>query len=123
MKRPTKKDVNDYLLKCKFVLCLDHGFIPARNLRKKPGIIEEGLNYDDVKDVLIKLEFEDYVAGPELDEDRFAGYVWLFGKWINSKEFYIKIKCNELDTHGEKLLNVYCLSFHYSEHPLNYPFK
>jgi hypothetical protein len=45
------------------------------------------------------------------------GEMWVFGKWLNKIEVYIKI------TLGSEKDPVICISFHPAEHPMNYPLK
>jgi len=67
--------------------------------------------------VLEELKAEDYSQGP-LEEKLYGGSdMWVFGKTIKSREVYIKI------TMGMKGASVICISFHLSEHKLNYPLK
>lgn len=69
------------------------------------------------KEVLKELKKEDYSTGPM--EDKLYGNVsmWVFGKVVKGKEIYIKI------TLGKAGTNVICISFHTSQHPMNYPLK
>lgn len=63
------------------------------------------------------LKVEDYSEGPIEDNMRGILPMWVFGKTIKGKEVYIKISM------GKKNLSTICISFHISEHPINYPFK
>jgi len=67
--------------------------------------------------VIRSLKIEDYSQGP-LDE-KMHGILpmWVFGKCVNGKEVYIKISLGTENNH------VVCISFHLSEHSINYPFK
>lgn len=66
-------------------------------------------------DVLLNLKIVDYCEGP-LKNDQFGSSpMWVFGAEIKKNEIYIKITC--LPT------KAFCISFHISEYPLNYPFK
>lgn len=58
---------------------------------------------------------DDYIKGPESDHNGEAGEIWVFGKSIENKEVYIKIKIISDDCK--------CLSFHEATSPLNYHFK
>ena len=67
--------------------------------------------------ILENLKSTDYSEGP-LEETLYRGSnMWVFGKVVNLQEVYIKV------TIGPPGSNVICISFHISEHPMNYPFK
>jgi hypothetical protein len=76
------------------------------------------MNFSNFKAELLGLSVLDYCSGPEQDRGQ-SGMIWVFGKEINSREFYIKLKI--CDTHPGKL--AICLSFHKAEQTLRYPFK
>lgn len=67
---------------------------------EKWNIIERRKNYaatfeltiESIKTILMELTIDDYVSGPEEDRDRPGEYVWKFGKDIEDKQFYIKLK-------------------------------
>ena len=60
---------------------------------------------------------QDYVQGPVIDELNKQKEIWVFGKDVKGREVYIKISL------GYQNGQTICISFHISEHPLNYPFK
>lgn len=68
-------------------------------------------------DVLKSLKIENYSEGP-LDE-KLHGILsmWVFGKEVKQQEIYIKISM------GQENSEVICISFHFPEHSINYPFK
>jgi hypothetical protein len=69
------------------------------------------------KEIIAGLQTEDYVDGPLQEKMRGILPMWIFGKEVKKKEVYIKISM------GVENSKVICISFHYAEHPLNYPFK
>lgn len=85
-------------------------------------LIELGLNYKLVKEELLGLLPQDYSEGPKKDLDQ-ANYkdesIWIFGKTIQNKKIYIKLKIRENKNQEE----VVCISFHIAKHPMNFPFK
>jgi hypothetical protein len=90
-----------------------------RTSRDKNFVTMTQLEYsiEDVKNELKGLEFRDYAEGP-VEETLYKGAdMWVFGKVIQSKEIYIKI------TMGQPSSKVLCISFHFAEGPLNYPYK
>jgi len=60
---------------------------------------------------------EDFSQGPLSEKMLGILPMWVFGKQVKKKEIYIKISMG-----GENCEADY-ISFHISEHPLNYPFK
>lgn len=69
------------------------------------------------KEIILNLQSEDYSEGPLEEKMRGILPMWVFGKEINQNEVYIKISM------GGENSNVICISFHISEHPMNYPYK
>jgi len=69
------------------------------------------------KAILETLEKKDYSEGP-LEEKLYGGAdMWVFGKTIKKKEVYIKITMGAMDS------SVICISFHLSQHKMQYPLK
>jgi hypothetical protein len=90
--------------------------IPDREKNLKT-LEEMGLTTYDVRIELMKLTYEDYIAGPKQDHDpEYGGEIWEFGKTVEKEEIYIKIK---MTSNGKPV----CLSFHYPEKQISYPFK
>jgi hypothetical protein len=77
-----------------------------------------GFTKKNCKDVILSLSVDDYCDGPKQDKDR-PGEIWEFGKLIEGKEVYIKLKVAQV---GEKKL-AKCLSFHVAEYSLYFPFR
>lgn len=69
------------------------------------------------KVVIENLRVEDYVQGPVVDELNRLGEMWVFGKDVKGREIYIKVML--IDSTCQTI----CISFHFAEHPLFYPFK
>lgn len=63
------------------------------------------------------LRTEDYSSGPLDEKMRGILPMWIFGKQVKKNELYIKVSM------GIENSSAVCISFHMSEHPLNYPFK
>jgi len=70
-----------------------------------------------VKEILKQLTAEDYSVGPLPDKLYQISDMWVFGKNIKTREVYIKIQL------GKPNSETICISFHFAEHPMNYPFK
>ncbi|MCF0190129.1 MAG: toxin [Marinilabiliaceae bacterium] len=67
--------------------------------------------------VIENLKTEDYVQGPVVDELNRLGEMWVFGKDVRGREIYIKVQIAVTTS------QTICISFHFAEHPLVYPFK
>ncbi|HMX40280.1 MAG TPA: hypothetical protein PKD78_08135 [Saprospiraceae bacterium] len=75
------------------------------------------LGVSDVKQILGSLHAVDYAQGPLLDRMFGGADMWVFGQQIKGREIYIKI------TMGRPGSGVICISFHFAEYPMSYPFK
>lgn len=80
-------------------------------------LLELEYSTGDVKRELRSLAVRDYSEGPLPDLLHKGTDMWVFGKAIESKEVYIKI------TVGQPSDKVLCISFHFSEKSLSYPYK
>lgn len=69
------------------------------------------------KEIISNLKLEDYSDGPLEEKMRGILPMWIFGKEVRQKEVYIKISMGLENSHA------ICISFHISEHPINYPYK
>ncbi|HOJ78435.1 MAG TPA: hypothetical protein PLZ08_10035 [Bacillota bacterium] len=77
------------------------------------------LEYDseDVRRELSQLEISDYIENIVDDKDSKLPPFWVFGKVINAKEIYIKLKIKSPK-------KIFCVSFHYAKYKLkNSPYK
>ncbi len=63
-----------------------------------------------------RLTFKEYYQGP-LDDTKHGGVYWVFGKQIKGKEIYIKINI------GKEDYPVIIISFHISDHKMEFPLK
>lgn len=70
------------------------------------------------EEIILNLSASDYCDGPNKDPDR-AGDVWIFGKEVNGKVIYIKLKTFIAD----KKICAKCLSFHEASYSMSWPFK
>lgn len=96
------------------------------NLRSKKEnrdtMIALGYTNDDVINEICSLSPRYYSEGP-LPEYDTSNEVWIFGRIIQDKEVYIKIKLIGMNNQGEEIDTVYCLSFHFARECLNYPHR
>ena len=102
---------------------IDENFILIKSKKDKTEFSTSftllNLNYDtyDIIDILKKLSLEDYSETLiDKDDDR-PPLLFVFGKNINDKMVYIKLKIK-----GEARRKVLCLSFHYAEYDMNFPY-
>lgn len=85
-------------------------------------LIELGLKYKDVKQEILSLTPKEYSQGPVLDKDQINykdEYFWIFGKNIQNKLVYIKLKIRKTNDHEETL----CMSFHFPKHTMKFSLK
>ena len=87
-----------------------------KNLR---SLDKYGLSIKTVKHILKNLGSEHYFKGPCQDDKEKNDYCWwFFGKEINSRMFYIKVRIV-----GEEH-KVICLSFHEAEYEIShFPYR
>lgn len=69
------------------------------------------------KEIINSLKVQDYSEGPLEEKMHNILPMWVFGKQVNRQEVYIKVSM------GNENSQAVCISFHISEHPINYPFK
>lgn len=77
------------------------------------------LNYDsfDIADRLKELTIREYSETLFDRDDNHPPLLFVFGKDINDKQVYIKLKIK-----GNKGKRVLCLSFHYAEKEMKFPY-
>jgi hypothetical protein len=80
-------------------------------------ILALGLKRIHIKEILRQLRTEDYSQGPLPDTLYQQSPMWVFGKMVKEKEIYIKIQLGPPNT------ETVCISFHFAEQKMNYPFK
>lgn len=74
----------------------------------------------DAEDVVVHLEtlsIEDYSETLVDKKDLNPPLLFVFGKMINGKQVYIKLKIK-----GDSARFVLCVSFHYAKHPMRFPY-
>jgi hypothetical protein len=83
--------------------------IPREKNRK--SMAQYGLLLKDVSDAIRELTYDNYVRGPEPDDDpNEKDPVWIFRTYVDADAFYVKIK---LVSNSQRLK---ILSFHTSEY-------
>lgn len=81
----------------------------------------KAINYRDVDvyRMVQKLEVPDYSSGPLRDDRGRPRDLWVFGKFVEEYEVYIKLTVHV----AEGVVWAVCVSFHEAEWPLTYPYK
>lgn len=84
------------------------------------GYLMLDLDYDalDVVERLKELTIAEYSETLIDKDDDKPPLLFVFGKDINSRLIYIKLKIK-----GEQTKRVLCLSFHYAKHDMVFPYK
>ena len=115
--RSEKKAVKAFLEELKVVL-EDEDFDIADNLL----IIKSSkdLDYDssDIVERLKELTVSEYSETLIDKDDDKPPLLFVFGKDINNKRIYIKLKIK-----GTITKKILCLSFHYAKHDMEFPYK
>jgi len=116
-----REKVRDFLQSIKETIAnpvADQGWVLVPRPENKECILQLGFKYQDISETLLDLSVEDYCEGPCQDRDQ-PGDLWVFGKVIENKAVYIKIK---LASFGP-LRIVRVISFHFADYTLDHPFK
>lgn len=95
--------------------------IGSHTYTSKTYLFLEKIGFTDerVREEMASLCVEDYSAGPLRDDKNRPRDLWVFGKYIESFEVYIKFTVYMLDGSIEAI----CVSFHEAERPLTYPYR
>ncbi len=127
--KTSKKEVKVFLEKLKEILN-DKNFNINDNLliiksckdemKYSTGYTLMDLDYDsnDIVEKLKELRISEYSETLIDKDDDKPPLLFVFGKDINNKLIYIKLKIKE--STKKKVL---CLSFHYAKYPLQFPYK
>ena len=67
-------------------------FILANREKNRDFMLEYGLLINDIKEIILNLEIDDYYKGPEKDEAGFEGEIWIFTPTFQNIKLYIKIR-------------------------------
>ena len=116
-----REKVRDFLQSVKETIAnpiSDQGWVLVPRPENKECILQLGFKYQDISETLLDLSVEDYCEGPCRDRDQ-PGDLWVFGKVLENKAVYIKIKLASLGP----LRIVRIISFHFADHTLDHPFK
>lgn len=127
--RSEKKDVKAFLEELKEILNakefnIDNDLMIVKSnkdeIEYSTGYLMLDLDYDalDVVERLKELTIAEYSETLVDKDDDKPPLLFVFGKDINSRLVYIKLKIK-----GEQTKRVLCLSFHYAKHDMVFPYK
>ena len=94
------------------------GWVLIPRPENKDCILALGFRPSDIANTILSLSVVNYCEGPCHDHDQ-PGQLWVFGKVIDNKEVYIKLKLASLSI----LKMVRIISFHFARETLNYLFE
>jgi hypothetical protein len=116
----TKEEVETFLRDFKQKMAARVGGYSVIFSRERPKNLQTQLDLElkefEKEKYLSELTVEDFYKGPTQDVDG-GPDLWEFGKMVKSKEMYIKISIGKLNK------PVRCVSFHFPEREIKYPFK
>ncbi len=113
----SEPEVEKYLKELKMKMKIfDILFLDERG-KNSQALLDLEISPGKRKEIISHLQSEDYSEGPLEEKMRGILPMWVFGKEIKQNEVYIKISM------GVENSNIICISFHISEHPMNYPYK
>ena len=112
-KQEVESFLNDFKTKMRFFQII---FLDDRG-KNAQAILDLEISPIKRKEIIEKLIVEDYSEGPLEEKMRGILPMWVFGREVKKTEVYIKISM------GKENSQTICISFHPSEHPINYQFK
>jgi hypothetical protein len=110
--------VRSLLLSVKFAIQKDNWTFSTIREKNMDTLTDLGIGFHEVKNEVLSLSVTNYCSGP-LKDPKMGGEVWVFGKIIEGKEIYIKLKLMG----DQRDQRVAVLSFHPPDRPLSYYFK
>lgn len=113
MNEEKKEIIRRFLIEFKKIVTTGRGLDVVPRRQNIEALAELGLTKRNRRDEIMTLSVSDYCEGPEADRDK-PGNIWIFGKRINEREVYIKLKI----AHVGKERIAKCLSFHIATFPL-----
>ncbi len=97
---------------------IDHDLFLLPNQKNTKTLLELDYSAEDVVEELLKLDVSNYSHSLLDIKNNNPPHLHVFGRIIKEKEIYIKLKVRI--SNEEKII---CISFHYPEHTMNYPYK
>ncbi len=112
-----KKQIRNFLRSLKKIAARSGIYVIPRD-KNQQALADLGLTRQNRFEIIMSLSVLNYCSGPEPDRDK-PGHVWTFGKIVEGKSVYIKLKVANTDR-GQIAK---CISFHAAEFPLTFPCK
>lgn len=109
--------VDDFLTEFKVKLKIWNVVFLSNRQKNTQTLAELEISVNEAIDVLANLSVTDYSEGPVTDQMLSGADMWVFGRDVKGHEIYIKV------TLGRVSSPVICISFHFAEYPMKYPFK
>lgn len=129
--RSEKKEIVKFLKELHQILCdksfdADENLVVIKSKKEKNKeqfstpytLLDLGFDSMDLADSLRELTVEEYSETKIDRDDENPPMLFVFGKEICSRLIYIKLKIK-----GEKRKRVLCLSFHYAERNMEFPYS
>lgn len=116
----TKESVKDFLKEVKMTMVTKNEQYDTWDLvnrsKNLESLAELGFTLPDVFNTILSLSVDNYCDGPTRDMTE-RGDCWIFGKIIDGKEVYIKLKLASISV----IKKVRIISFHIAEEAMCYP--
>jgi len=112
-----KEAIRRFLREFKHIVTSGRGIDIVDRVKNTQALARLGLTKKNCREEILSLSLEDYCGGPKRDKDR-PGEVWEFGKLVEGKEVYIKLKIARVG----RVKLAKCISFHEAEWGLWFPF-
>lgn len=119
----SSKDVKSFLTQLKDVIddpnfSIEKNFFWNSKIENKSTLLD--LDYDlyDVVKILSELDIQNYSETVFDSDNDNPPLLFVFGKEISKKEIYIKVKVR---INPER--KIVCVSFHWAQHTILYPYK
>jgi len=115
----TKSDVEDFLTQVQNIINTQNGFYLKDRRKNMKALTNYNIPIESVKYFIEYLDVQHYSKGPEQDDqDEYDHSWWFFGRVIDNRMFYIKLR---IITKAKQ--QVVCLSFHPAKYPIDFPYK
>lgn len=100
--------IRQQLIQIKSIITKDENGETFSILRRKKNndfMMKYSLYTEDIKNIFLDLEVDDYLSGPEQDEGGYEGEVWIFNPIFQDIKLYVKLRLQD-----NKI--VVCISMH-----------
>jgi len=117
-----KDDIKVFLLQAKKLISEGRCDFFDKREKNMKTLAALGFKIPHMKQEILNLTPKNYYRGPKEDigKDKYKGeYIWEFGKIIQGREIYIKLKIRKHKGCDE----IACMSFHEAEFEMDYPKK